>query len=974
MTKPLVLKDITDKKLNNFTELFESLDLESFNGAISLQDYQVAALQKALCSVKLYKEDAKELCDEYKQAFRDNAIKLDSKKGVDIGEFCNMASFWMATGSGKSIVMIKLISLMQKLIKNGELESKPIMLLVPNDKILEQFKEHIRSFNKNQAIQITCKEIKEYENQGSQDCENIVFQNIVFQNIVFIGRSDLLDIKDNVGKDSKAKRLNYKNLMREKGWYILLDEAHKGDSKDSIRKGYIRELAKGLKRQDYPHGFIFNFSATFDNDIELFTCAFNYNLERFNTNGYGKNIVVLDSDLKAFRDSKVDSSDEKLERIMESFILFAGIKQELKSLQDRFENLHYHNPLILAVADKVSTKDAGIKLYFEAIIKILKDSKDISEIAKNLAKKLESSRIYFAEKEMNKDFLERIAKIDSKDLREQIFYANEPSSLEYCKIKGNNKELAFKSKNATKPFLLLNIGSIKGWEKGYLNELHIDDGEDMEGGYFEGINTKNSSIQIMMGSRVFSEGWDSNRVNFINFINIGSKNAKKYVLQTIGRGVRIEPFLNVRKRLRDSDRLDYHQKDSINGSLGIESVFIMATENEAIEWILEGIERFKSQSKLEGFKEHKTLQPLLVPKYKKSHKRNETFIISHCDFKDLSEYIQSYDEDILLLSSNIKSNDLGFSTLQKIQQKMRETTQNQISNNYKISNNHQTSKDIKIKGDKHKIKAQNALRIMDNFFQANLMELEGIVPINEEIKHFEGFMLSGEGLNEAIIKEINKRIKELAQRKQTKGVEELKKELESGKITLNEYTEQILAKPTQKIEKYNYVITAELEKHYYYPMILESKGDCKIHINYAISESSELEFIQDLQAYLQDSKSAFNDYDWCFSKIVETKDSIFIPYFDNEMQSERKFYPDFIFWLQHKESKAYKIIFIDPKGLKFESNARDKLQGFKELFNNKNLDFKDLAIEVALFYYNKDSNISKDFSGHIASQICELFS
>ena len=73
----------------------------------------------------------------------------------------------------------------------------------------------------------------------------------------------------------------------------------------------------------------------------------------------------------------------------------------------------------------------------------------------------------------------------------------------------------------------------------------------------------------MMGSKVFSEGWDSNRVNFINFINIGSKKAKKYVLQTIGRGVRIEPFKDVRKRLKASNTLEYNTKDSLgDGSLG----------------------------------------------------------------------------------------------------------------------------------------------------------------------------------------------------------------------------------------------------------------------------------------------------------------------------------------------------------------------------------------------------------------------
>ena len=55
------------------------------------------------------------------------------------------------------------------------------------------------------------------------------------------------------------------------------------------------------------------------------------------------------------------------------------------------------------------------------------------------------------------------------------------------------------------------------------------------------------------------------------------------------------------------------------------------------------------------------------------------------------------------------------------------------------------------------------------------------------------------------------------------------------------------------------------------------------------------------------------------------------------------------------------------------TNARDKLQGFKELFCDKKLDFQGLDIEVDLYYYNKESNAPKDFSKHIISQICELF-
>ncbi|HEF3568292.1 TPA: DEAD/DEAH box helicase family protein, partial [Campylobacter upsaliensis] len=801
---PILLSQILNDKLKTFGDLFESLDLVSFNGSISLQEYQVAALQKALCSLKLYRDDTKELCYEYKQAFKYNNIKLDSKKGLDIKEFCNMASFWMATGSGKSIVMIKLISLMQKLMKNGEIESKPIMLLVPNDKILDQFKTHIQSFNAYQPIQITCKEIKAYDNQSLLD----------FENVVFLGRSDLLDIKDNVGKDSKAKRLNYDDLMREKGWYILLDEAHKGDSKDSIRKSYIRDLAKGRERQEYPHGFIFNFSATFDNDIELFTCAFNYNLEKFNNDGYGKNIVVLDSNLKAFKDSKVDSSDEKLERIMESFILFVGIKQELKSLKARFENLHYHNPLIIAVADKVNTKDAGIKLYFEAIMEILKDSKDISEIAKNLAKKLETSKIYFAEKEMNKDFVEKLAKIDSKDLREQIFYAKETSSLECCKIKGNNKELAFKSKNATKPFLLLNICS---------------------------------------------------------------KKAKKYVLQTIGRGVRIESFLNKRKRLNFlKEEMDFNEA-CLKYASALETLFIMASDNKAIGSIIEGLSVNIENRVLKGFKKTKTLSPLPVPKYKDRATLHQQYKISAKEAEGLRELMRSYDEDVLIVNRCLYEG-FQYSTLEEIK-KFNEGKKSQIQ---------------KSGGNEDKFDAKRTLKTINSTLNARLKEFDQFEDLKDEIKHYKEMSTS---LNEGEVEKINVIIRSVLV---AKSEIELEEEVKKSKISFKEALKR--AKLDEIQFKENYIISAKLKRHYYNPLIIYNNDDGKSKINFAIIHESEREFLQDLEKNLQND-AFLKDYEWCFLKLVEKKDEIYIPYFDEREQKERKFYPDFIFWIMCKTSK-----------------------------------------------------------------------
>ncbi|WP_300955606.1 DEAD/DEAH box helicase family protein [uncultured Helicobacter sp.] len=684
--KELILKEIIAPKIQDSESLLSSFDLQSFSHTISLQDYQIAALKSAITALNFYVKNI----DELYQSYRDYGVRDIAKEQI------NTASFWMATGSGKSIVMIKLIALLHVLMASGEFPKKPIMLLVPNEKILEQFKAHIKEYNAYQSKTITLKDLKDYE--------NVSYGTSLFdENIVFIGRSDLLDIDENVGKDSKAKRLNYKNFLNKEGWIVLLDEAHKGDSKDSVRKGYIRELAEGKGKK----GFIFNFSATFSDSFDLQTCAFNYNLEKFNLQGYGKNIAVLDSDLKAFKDK--EKNEEQIVKILESFILFCAIKKHRENIMQKFANkpLFYHKPLIIAVADKVNTTDAGIKLYFEAILQILKEDRGITPLAQNLYEKLsQNQNLYFDENmRLDEEFLELIQTMDSKTLRKEIFYAKEASMIEACRIKGNTKEIVFKSKNAKEPFLLLNIGSIREWEKQYLQNLGVESGEDITKGYFQSINEESSPIQIMMGSKVFSEGWDSNRVNMISFINIGSKNAKKYVLQTIGRGVRIEPFKGVRKRLEKCEELDFNQREEISHkALGIETLFIMATQTEAIKGILEGLEEFIQSYPLSGFRKSKAFKPLLVPKYKDSATlQNKPYILSHCDFEELKSYIESFDEDVLLLRENIRAKDLGYKTLCKIKEKMTNDGKTQA---------------IEIRGDIPTLKAENALRVLEGFFNA----------------------------------------------------------------------------------------------------------------------------------------------------------------------------------------------------------------------------------------------------------------
>jgi len=163
--------------------------------------------------------------------------------------------------------------------------------------------------------------------------------------------------------------------------------------------------------------------------------------------------------------------------------------------------------------------------------------------------------------------------------------------------------VAFKLKTSDDPFALIRIGDITDWLKQELSGYEVNQHFTDEG-YFERLNQTDSDINILLGSRSFYEGWDSNRPNVITYINIGTgTEAKKFILQSVGRGVRIEPLKNRRKRLRElitSNALsneDHEVLDRIKNDVQLlESVFIFGTNREALNLVIGGLDQEEKQA------------------------------------------------------------------------------------------------------------------------------------------------------------------------------------------------------------------------------------------------------------------------------------------------------------------------------------------------------------------------------------------
>ncbi|KAA8922725.1 hypothetical protein [Thermoplasma sp.] len=119
-----------------------------------------------------------------------------------------------------------------------------------------------------------------------------------------------------------------------------------------------------------------------------------------------------------------------------------------------------------------------------------------------------------------------IRAINYDDILRYVYNSDRHGKFEAVKIPKNEEELALKLKTTDRPFALIKIGDIGRWIKEKLKNYEISESYDNQS-IFNKLNEDGSSINILLGSRSFYEGWDSNRPNVMMFINIGRGDSKK---------------------------------------------------------------------------------------------------------------------------------------------------------------------------------------------------------------------------------------------------------------------------------------------------------------------------------------------------------------------------------------------------------------------------------------------------------------
>ncbi|GHR62525.1 helicase [Helicobacter pylori] len=918
---------------NEINEPLERLDFKSFDSNKELLDYQQQALINAFRMLVAYFRDFKENKKEFYVFYQEHYsfancdftnkklnhllkayFKVENKR-VSFENFINRLAFYMATGSGKTIVIIKLVELLSVAMGMGLIPKKNIMFFSANENLIKQFEKEIEKYNRGKDFskQIDFKNLKSITHKDFHRAPKGFFEKIA----LFYYRADLMN-----DEESKENLLNYKDYWDNGENYVILDEAHKGNKSESKRQAIFSLLS--LK------GFLFNFSATFTEESDLITSVYNLSVGEWVKLGYGKESVLLKkNNLNAFKDLK-DLNDREKEIALLKALLLLGMQKRYK-----IEG-YFHDPLMLVFTHSVNVKNSDAEIFFKTLARVIEndDGNDFLKAKEDLLEEIKDPEFLFS---ANKDkdykvkvFKEGLKSMDFKGLKEEIFYASN-GHIEVIINPKNNQEIAFKLNTSDKVFCLIRIGDITEWICEKLKSVKVvsKNLSFKEESYFSQIDR--SSINILVGSRTFETGWDSTRPSVILFLNIGlDDDAKKLVKQSFGRGVRIESVKNQRQRLAYLD-IDEAIKENLKPNAAmLETLFVIPTNPASLEAILtiqkESENRGENRGSWREIKLEKTPieHKLFVPCYRKEPTSilkispNASFKMSEKNFKDLKEYFNLMSEKHFILKHEIYD-PKDYKQLKEMIQK---------AHFKKVSTWHYKDLDYMISEIKGKLYPNQKVP-KDEF---NALD-------NEKIMHFKRIKVKADK-QEELIKTIQE-VKEHAP---------LDKETLRIKIAQGEIDPYDAEKHKQdKTFKVDGAELLKLKEHYYTPLIKAKDCDWLKHV---VKVKSEIDFLQELQDQ-ETTKTLQENYDfWAFSKIDEHLDNLFIPYINNV--AERRFFPDFIFWLQKGDTQI--ICFIDPKGIAYADyeHKADAYKLFKDkIFNPKNNPHFKIKV-VLKFYGNKD--------------------
>jgi len=455
----------------------------------------------------------------------------------------NKLAVWIATGGGKTLIMhVNILQFRHYLRKAGlEKDFNRTILLTPNEGLSRQHEREL----------------------GLSGISGSVFEKSTGR--LFSGTDrdiiiiDIWKLKEKEGEKTVAIDSFEGNNL------VLVDEGHRGSSGEDW-------LSKRNKLCE--DGFSFEYSATFGQAIraasgsekaprgknrpsqryrliqEYGKCIFfDYSYRHFYQDGYGKDYLILNLSEERLEEHRQLYLTACLLAFYQQKLLFEEMGQELKPYL-------IHNPLWIFVGGTVTAKNeanaktlSDIQAILEFFASFFANHK--GETVKNLELLL-SNRDELRD-ENNRRIFEKAFPLVRKrwgpedgqrlfqDILKRVFHAQANGILHFVHLKGQAGEIGLRVGD-NDFFGLVNVGDAaklrKRCEEIGIRNLTVTD-QAFSHSLFEGINHKDSKINVLIGAKKFTEGWSSWRVSTMGLMNVGRAEGSE-IIQLFGRGVRLK--------------------------------------------------------------------------------------------------------------------------------------------------------------------------------------------------------------------------------------------------------------------------------------------------------------------------------------------------------------------------------------------------------------------------------------------------
>lgn len=514
----------------------------------------------------------------------------------------NKLAFMSATGSGKTLILhVNILQFAYYLQRAKRINANnginKIILLTPNEGMSKQHLEELELSGIPASI---------FVKEGSLKFEK--------DEVCIIDVNKL----DDVGKDKTVSVDSF-----ETNNLLLVDEGHRGLSGEKWF-GYRQKMAED--------GFTFEYSATFkqalsgkktkkeDRDtVEDYQKAilFDYSYKYFYNDGYGKDYRIYNL--------KNESISEESRMLYLTGCLLSFYQQKKCFVEYGTELIPFRieNPLLVFVGNSVTkvNKDEDLSDVEDVIMFIDQFVRNKRQTIQRIDLVLQQNTGLIDAKGVDifsHDFnmlyeLNNGATPDAQNVYEDVIRllfnavtnADEPRlHLDHLSKAG---EIAMRIGEDGDYFGVISIGDtaklIKSCEsKGVVTKSESFNNDSL----FDSINHKGSKINVLIGSRKFTEGWNSWRVSTMGLINF-AKGEGSQAIQMFGRGVRLKGYNGMLKRSSDINVLGVRSPKYISK---LETLTIFGVKANYME-------EFKAFLELEDVPSNDQLTEVILPTIKR---------------------------------------------------------------------------------------------------------------------------------------------------------------------------------------------------------------------------------------------------------------------------------------------------------------------------------------------------------------------